>query len=57
MAHYENEVVRISLANCLTFPWIAAAVAEGRLELAGFRFGIATGVLYRLEGEKFVAVE
>jgi len=57
LTHYENEVVRLSLANCLTFPWIAAAVAEGRLELAGFRFGIATGVLYRLEGERFVAVE
>ncbi|MDQ2861245.1 MAG: carbonic anhydrase [Pseudomonadota bacterium] len=57
LAHYEDEVVRVSLANCLTFPWIASAVAEGRLELAGFRFGIATGVLYRLEGDRFVAVE
>ena len=57
LAHYEDEVVRVSLANCLTFPWIASAVAEGRLELSGFRFGIATGVLYRLEGDRFVAVE
>ena len=57
LAHYEEEVVRLSLANCLTFPWIAKAVAEGRLELAGFRFGIATGVLYRMEGDRFVAVE
>jgi len=57
LAHYEDEVVRVSLANCLTFPWIAEAAAEGRLELAGFRFGIATGVLYRMEGERFVAVE
>jgi carbonic anhydrase len=57
LAHHENAMVRLSLANCLTFPWIAAAVAEGRLKLAGFRFGIATGVLYRLEGDGFVAVE
>jgi len=57
LAHYEEEVVRLSLANCLTFPWIAKAVAEGRLQLAGFRFGIATGVLYRMEGDRFVAVE
>ncbi|MGI8841930.1 MAG: carbonic anhydrase [Caulobacteraceae bacterium] len=57
LTHYEEEVVRISLANCLTFPWIASAVAQGRLELAGFRFDIADGALYRLEGERFVAVE
>ncbi|MEO8926001.1 MAG: carbonic anhydrase [Caulobacteraceae bacterium] len=57
LAHYEDEVVRVSLANCLTFPWIAEAVAAGRLELAGFRFGIATGILYRLEEDGFVAVE
>ncbi len=57
LAHYEDEVVRVSLANCLTFPWIAAAVADGRLELAGFRFGIATGALYRLEGDRFALVE
>jgi carbonic anhydrase len=57
VAHYEDEVVRLSLANCLTFPWIAQAVSEGRLELAGFRFGIATGMLYRLTADRFVAVE
>ncbi|MGI9168879.1 MAG: carbonic anhydrase [Caulobacteraceae bacterium] len=57
LAHYEDQVVRVSLANCLTFPWIALVVAEGRLELAGFRFGIAEGVLYRLKGDRFVAVE
>jgi carbonic anhydrase len=57
LAHYEEEVVRLSLANLLTFPWIAQAVEEGRLELGGFRFGIATGALYRMEGERFVAVE
>ena len=57
LVHCEEAVVRLSLANCLTFPWIAQAAAEGRLELVGYRFGIATGVLYRLEGDRFVAVE
>jgi carbonic anhydrase len=48
----ESAVVRLSLANLATFPWIAAAVAAGRLELGGFRFDIRTGVLARLEGNR-----
>jgi carbonic anhydrase len=51
LQHCESAVVRLSLANLATFPWIAAAVAEGRLALAGFRFDIRTGVLARLEGQ------
>lgn len=54
--HCETEVVRLSLQNLMTFPWIAEAVAEGRLELHGFRFDIHTGVLARLEPEGFVPV-
>lgn len=52
----EEEVVKLSIANLLTFPWIAEAVAAGRLELIGFRFGIQSGVLTRLEGDRFVPV-
>ena len=48
----ESAVVRLSLANLATFPWIAAAVAAGRLELGGFRFDIRNGVLARLEGNR-----
>jgi carbonic anhydrase len=44
----EVAVVRLSLANLLTFPWIAEAVAAGRLQLHGFRFDIRSGVLERL---------
>lgn len=55
--HCETEVVRLSLANLATFPWIAEAVAAGRLELHGFRFAIRTGVLERLERDRFVPVE
>jgi carbonic anhydrase len=44
----EVEVVRLSLANLMTFPWIAEEVDGGRLALAGFRFEIRTGILERL---------
>ena len=40
--------MRLSLANLATFPWIAEAVAQGRLALAGFWFDIRTGVLARV---------
>lgn len=52
----EAAVVRLSLTNLMTFPWIAEAVAAGRLELHGFRFGIERGRLERLEGDRFVPV-
>ena len=44
----ETGVVRLALANLMTFPWIAEAVAAGALSLHGFRFDIHTGVLSRL---------
>ena len=53
----EREVVRLSLANLQSFPWIAERLADGRLVLEGCRFGVRDGVLERLEGERFVAVE
>ncbi len=56
LRYCEEEVVRLSLANLMTFPWIAEAVAAGRLQLHGFRFAIRTGVLERLDGASFVPV-
>jgi carbonic anhydrase len=44
----EAGVVRVSLANLLTFPWVVDAVAAGRLRLQGFLFDIHTGVLSRV---------
>ncbi len=41
----EHEAVRISLDNLMTFPWVAEAVAAGRLTLHGAHFGVATGRL------------
>jgi carbonic anhydrase len=52
----EAAVVRLSLDNLRSFPWIEAARAAGDLELAGFRFGIRTGLLWRLEGTRFVPI-
>ena len=57
LGHCESEVVRLSLANLATFPWIADAVAAGRLDLQGVRFDIRSGVLTRLAGDRFVAVD
>jgi carbonic anhydrase len=52
----EMDVVRLSLTNLLTFPWIGDGVAAGRLVLQGFRFDISTGVLMRLIDDIFVPV-
>jgi carbonic anhydrase len=45
----EHEAVRISLANLMTFPWVAEAVEAGRLSLHGAHFGVATGRLMLLD--------
>tara|TARA_R110002051_G_scaffold138145_1_gene210870 strand:+ start:2889 stop:3515 length:627 start_codon:yes stop_codon:yes gene_type:complete len=44
----EEAVVRLSLKNLRTFPWIAEREAAGELELTGLHFGIADGVLRAL---------
>ncbi|WP_339915726.1 carbonic anhydrase [uncultured Brevundimonas sp.] len=44
----EEAVVRLSLENLRTFPWIAEREAEGKLTLSGLHFGIADGVLRAL---------
>jgi carbonic anhydrase len=44
----EQETVRVSLANLMTFPWIKAAVDTGTLKLHGCHFGVADGILTRL---------
>ena len=45
----EHEVVKISLANLMTFPWIADAVRDGELALHGAWFDIRNGVLLLLQ--------
>lgn len=56
LPHYEEEVVRLSIENLKTFPWVAEAVAAGTLKLEGFRFGIESGALTRMEADGFVPV-
>jgi carbonic anhydrase len=53
----EAAVVRVSLANLMTFPWIAEAVAAGRLSVLGFMFDIHNGVLTRVTAEGVEPVE
>ena len=49
----EMEVVKLSLQNLWTVPWIVERVESGDLQLAGFRFDIHTGVLTRLVDGEF----
>ena len=48
----EETVVRLSLDNLRTFPWIAEREAAGELTLSGLHFGIADGILTKLTGAK-----
>ena len=41
----EQDVIKLSLENLTTFPWIAASVAAGSLKLHGAWFSIRTGEL------------
>ncbi|MDE2005654.1 MAG: carbonic anhydrase [Rhodospirillales bacterium] len=47
----EYAVVRLSLANLMTFPWVAERVASGELQLHGAHFDIRTGVLAVLDAD------
>jgi carbonic anhydrase len=53
----EAEVVRLSLANLMTFPWIAELVAAGRLSLEGYLFDVHTGVLTAVGKQSLAPVE
>ena len=44
----EHEVIKVSLNNLMTFPWIAQRVAEGKLNLHGAWFAIYSGILMTL---------
>ena len=44
----EEAIVRLSIDNLRTFPWIAERETAGKLTLTGLHFGIADGVLSAL---------
>ncbi len=50
----ENETVRLSIRNLMTFPWIAERVAAGRLRIRGFHFGIRSGALREIGADDAV---
>jgi len=53
----EHEAIRLSLANLMTFPWIAARVEAKLLRLHGSTFDIRSGVLEILQPDgSFAAV-
>jgi len=56
LSEVEIGVVRLSLANLMSFPWIAELVAAGRLGLQGYIFDIHTGVLTRVTADGADAV-
>jgi carbonic anhydrase len=45
----EQEVIKVSLTNLMTFPWVAERVADGELMLHGVWFDIRTGALMILQ--------
>jgi carbonic anhydrase len=47
----EHEVIKVSLANLMTFPWIAERVAAGELTLHGAWFDIRIGALMTLQAD------
>jgi carbonic anhydrase len=54
----EQESVKLSLENLLTFPWLAARVATRQLTLTGTIFDIRSGVLTMLQPDGvFAAVD
>jgi carbonic anhydrase len=57
LGQIEAEVVRLSLANLATFPWIAEAVDVGRLTLQGYLFDVHTGVLARVGADGVIPIE
>lgn len=54
----EREVIKVSLENLMTYPWIAERVASGKIELHGAWFAIHSGMLMMLSADgSFVTVE
>jgi carbonic anhydrase len=53
----EYEVIKVSLKNLMSFPWIAEAVEDKRLQLHGAWFDIHTGVLMTMQSDGSFAPE
>jgi len=53
----EFEVVKVSLANLMTFPWVAERVAAGKLQLHGAWFDVRFGELMLLQPDGTFAAQ
>ncbi|HYE51260.1 MAG TPA: carbonic anhydrase [Azospirillaceae bacterium] len=53
----EQDVIRLSLANLMTFPWVREKVEAGGLQLHGCLFDVAAADLLLLQGDRFVSVD
>jgi carbonic anhydrase len=42
----EQESIKTSLANLLSFPWIRERIEDGRLRIHGWRFELTEGIMY-----------
>ncbi|MBF0355048.1 MAG: carbonic anhydrase [Alphaproteobacteria bacterium] len=47
-----RQAIAVSLANLKTFPWIAEAVAQKKVDLHGWWFDMLAGVLWRYDEDK-----
>ncbi|MFO1435163.1 MAG: carbonic anhydrase [Gammaproteobacteria bacterium] len=45
LLNMEYQLVRLSMENLLTYPWISERVEDGRIAVHGMHFGIANGQL------------
>ena len=55
-ARCEREALLVSLDNLQTFPWVASAMAKGKLKIHAWHFNIETGIIeyYQQEQKKFI---
>ena len=55
----EQENIKVSLDNLMSFPWVRDRVQSGTLKLEGLYFDIAAGALHRydLHNDRFVMIE
>jgi carbonic anhydrase len=57
LGRVETEVVRLSLKNLMSFPWIAEPVSAGRLALQGYLFDVHIGVLATVGPEDVLPID
>jgi carbonic anhydrase len=57
LGEVEIEVVRLSMTNLMSFPWVADQVTRGRLVINGFLFDIHNGMLTQVLPDRTETVD